>query len=268
VNRIILEEQPARVPTGGDEEELNDLLREGRRRVEHVLRHLRRPRAAVGVVRTALGRLLIVDGPRGIVAIHFLDISDAGWRLAALRRNFDLVEQTTAVEEIRREIGRFLGGDHSALKRPVDLSAVESPFKRRALQKLRHLPPGSVISYQALAAAVGAPNGQRAIGSTMASNPVPIYVPCHRVVKSDGAIGYYGGGVECKVRLLRAEGFHIGRELRLTPPAVVGYRPTHTFCRPQCAWIQQADHSKMLIFADSNSAQRAGMRPCSSCRPG
>jgi methylated-DNA-[protein]-cysteine S-methyltransferase len=260
-------EQLAQVQAEDSDEELNDLLLEGHRRVEHALGRFRRPRAAVGVTHTSLGRLLVAVGPHGIVAVHFLEVSDADPLLATLRRRFDLVEESATAEEIRREISRFLGGDRSALKRPVDLSLVESPFKRRALQKLRRLPPASVISYQALAAVVGAPGSQRAIGNTMASNPVPIYVPCHRVVRSDGAIGNYGGGVECKVRLLRAEGFHIGREHRLATPAVLGHRRTHTFCRPQCAWIQQEDRSQMLIFADSKSARHAGLRACTLCRP-
>src|SRR5260370_39866619 len=91
----------------------------------------------------------------------------------------------------------------------VDQSLVESDFQRRALISLRTVPAGAVITYQGLAAAVGHPNSQRAIGTTMATNPVPIFVPCHRGIRSDGTIGNYGGGVENQLKLLRAGGLNV-----------------------------------------------------------
>ena len=106
-------------------------------------------------------------------------------------------------------------GGIDAVDRPVDLSLVESDFQRRAYSLLRKVPAGAVITYQGLAAAAGNPDAQRAIGTTMATNPIPIFVPCHRVIQSDGTIGNYGGGVDNKIKLLRAEGFEVGRDLRL-----------------------------------------------------
>lgn len=144
---------------------------------------------------------------------------------------------------------------------------MDSPFRRRALTRLRQLPAGSVVTYQSLAAAVGAPDAQRAIGTTMAANPVPIYVPCHRVIRSDGTIGNYGGGVERKIRLLRAEGFEVGKDLRLPAAAVFGHQRTHIFCRPDCAAARRADRGRMVIFADPEKARRAGLRACKLCRP-
>ncbi len=77
-------------------------------------------------------------------------------------------------------------GGIDAVDRPVDLSLVESDFQRRAYSLLRKVPAGAVITYQGLAAAAGNPDAQRAIGTTMATNPIPIFVPCHRVINPTG----------------------------------------------------------------------------------
>ena len=101
----------------------------------------------------------------------------------------------------------------------------------------------------------------------MASNPVPIYVPCHRVIRSDGSIVNYGGGVDRKIKLLRAEGFEVGNDLRVPAHAVFGHQRTHIFCRPGCSAAKRADRSRMVIFADPEKARRAGLRACKVCRP-
>jgi len=101
----------------------------------------------------------------------------------------------------------------------------------------------------------------------MAANPIPIYVPCHRVVRSDGVIGHYGGGTQCKVDLLRAEGFAVDKSLRLPAQVVCGHRGTQIFCKLDCPGARRADPTKMLIFACSEAARHAGMRACKVCHP-
>ncbi|HYB90857.1 MAG TPA: methylated-DNA--[protein]-cysteine S-methyltransferase [Candidatus Binataceae bacterium] len=252
---------------GRDDRTIDAMVRTAHARIRRAMRFIRRPEARIGVVRSAIGRLLVAQSPRGLAAVQFLGGTAAEPALDALRRKFDLVEDEGVAEEIRREIERHFAGHRDALARPVDLSLVDSEFQRRALGRLRNVPPGSVITYRGLAAAIGEPDSQRAIGNAMASNPVPIFVPCHRVIRSDGSIGNYGGGVERKIRLLRAEGFEIENGLRLPGQAVLGHRKTHIFCRPGCAAARRADSSQMLIFADPEHARRAGLRACKLCRP-
>lgn len=97
-------------------------------------------------------------------------------------------------------------GDDPLADVPVDLSG-EPPFHRRVLARLRKVPPGETVTYGDLAAEVGRPGGARAVGNAVASNPVPLVVPCHRVVAADGLGGYGAGkGVETKRRLLKIEG--------------------------------------------------------------
>jgi methylated-DNA-[protein]-cysteine S-methyltransferase len=90
---------------------------------------------------------------------------------------------------------------------PVDLSLVASPFRREVLETLRRtVGPGHTTRYGTLAARAGHPRAARAVGTTMARNPVPIVVPCHRVLPGSGGIGAYGGGPDRKRALLELEG--------------------------------------------------------------
>lgn len=243
-------------------------LHAARPKLARALDRIRRPLARIGVIDTDVGRLLVADGPRGLLAVQFLDVADAPDLLTVMKEQFDLIEDQSVATRIAREIERYLEGDLHALDRPVDLSLVRSEFQRRALTRLRRtVPPGSVITYQALAAAIGAPAGQRAIGNTMATNPIPLYVPCHRVIRSDGTIGNYGGGVARKLKLLRAEGFSMDRDYRLPAGSVMGHLVTRIFCRPQCHAAMRADKAKSVIFADPGRARSAGLRACKLCRP-
>jgi methylated-DNA-[protein]-cysteine S-methyltransferase len=259
-NRIGLESVP-------DDALVDGLIRDAHATLERKLALFRRPEAAVGMVRSPLGPLLIAEGPRGLAMIHYVDSGGTDRALALLRSKFDPVEDVRAVESVVGEISRLLEGHVDALKRRVDLSLVESRFRLDALKRLCDVPPGAVVTYQALAARTGSPSAQRAVGSAMATNPIPVYVPCHRVVRSDGSVGWYGGGPANKVKLLRAEGFDVDRRSRCLSHAVCGHRKTRIYCRPGCHAAQRANRSEMMIFASPQCARRAGMRPCKLCRP-
>jgi methylated-DNA-[protein]-cysteine S-methyltransferase len=247
---------------------IDNILRIARRRLARALAPIRRPVARIGVIESRLGRLLAAESPRGLVALTYLDSRDGKTTIAALKRKFDLVDDPETAARIGAEIDQYLAGDPEAIaQRPIDLSLVASAFQRRALTRLREVPPGSVVTYQGLAAAIGSPSSQRAIGTAMASNPLPIYVPCHRVIKSDGKIGNYGGGVERKLKLLRAEGFAVDRGDRVGPQAVYGHWQSRIFCRPTCSAVRRAERQKWIIFTDPERARGVGMRACKLCRP-
>jgi methylated-DNA-[protein]-cysteine S-methyltransferase len=250
------------------DEVIDQMLRKVRPRLASALDRIRRPLARVAVIDSSIGRLLAAQSTRGLVALRFLDSEDAADVLAALRQRFDVVEDEVVADDIGGEIERLMHGETGAISaRAVDLSLVQSHFQRRALTRLRRVPAGSVISYQGLAAAVGVPTGQRAIGNTVASNPVPIYVPCHRVIRSDGSLGNYGGGPQRKLKLLRAEGFSVNVRRRMPADAVYGHWGSRIFCRPTCTAVRRAERRKWLIFADAERARRFGMRACKLCHP-
>jgi methylated-DNA-[protein]-cysteine S-methyltransferase len=250
--------------------EVEELLHRSRSRVDNALKSIRRPEVAVGIVKSSLGDLLVAKSVRGIVLNHYLlNGGDLAATIAKLRLGLDLVEDARTISEVGEEVRRYLAGDARALHQNIDLTLAASPFQKKVLRKLQKIPRGTVVSYQALGASVGVPKGARAVGNALHNNPVPIYVPCHRVISADGHIGGYGGGISRKLQLLRSEGFALGdAETRIPDSAILGHKGTKIFCRINCRTIAHVDRSRILFFADSKQAQRAGMRACKICRPG
>ncbi|MEV0264392.1 methylated-DNA--[protein]-cysteine S-methyltransferase [Streptomyces sp. NPDC050617] len=108
--------------------------------------------------------------------------------------------------ETERQLGAYFDGRLRAFTVPLDWS-LTTGFNRRVLRALAaHVPYGTVVGYQDLARRVGEPGAARAVGTAMGANPLPVVVPCHRVVESDGGIGGFGGGLEVKRALLALEG--------------------------------------------------------------
>lgn len=252
------------------ERKIDALLHSSRSRVDHALKHIRRPEAAAGVVQSPLGDLLVAITGRGIVLNHYLlNDRDLASVISQLRLKMDLVDDPRAIRTVGVEIRKYLGGDAAALRQQIDLTLAVSLFQKKVLQKLLEVPRGAVVSYQALGAAAGAPKGARAVGNAMHNNPLPIYVPCHRVIASDGGIGGYGGGIARKLQLLRSEGFALPQAaVRLPDSFVLGHRQTKIYCRQTCRTAAHVDRSRLMFFAGGRQAQQAGMRPCKICQPG
>jgi methylated-DNA-[protein]-cysteine S-methyltransferase len=251
------------------EEVIDELLLRSRAKVDKPLQRMRRPQAAVGVVKSKLGNLLVAMTARGIVLNQYLqDASNVAAALAKLRLAFDPVEDQRAVGKVGEEVNRYLTGEADALDQEVDLTFAESSFQKNVLGKLQTVPRGAVISYRGLGAALGSASSARAVGNALHNNPVPIYVPCHRVVSSDGRVGGYGGGVARKLHLLRSEGFALGSEdVRLPDSVVWGHSGTKIYCRGNCRAAGRVDRGRILFFADQKKARQAGWRGCKICRP-
>jgi len=159
-------------------------------------------------LRTPIGRLLVVQGPRGVVRVGFEEEpEDDVLAEVAARLGPRLVASDRELAATRDALAAYLEGETATLELPADLRLVAAPFRREALETLhRDVPRGEVITYAALARAAGHPRAARAVGTACARNPVPIVVPCHRVVPSGGGLGAYGGGPERKRALLALEG--------------------------------------------------------------
>ena len=106
--------------------------------------------------------------------------------------------------QAERELTAYFDGTPTPFEVPVDLSAV-TPFRRRVLRALMQVPYGAVQTYGGLAAAVGSPGGARAVGQALGQNPVPVIVPCHRIIGSDGSLTGFGAGLDWKRALLALE---------------------------------------------------------------
>jgi len=161
---------------------------------------------------TPIGRLLVVQGERGVVRIGFEEDSvDALLAEVAARIGPRIVASDRELAGTRDSLSAYLEGDDERLELPVDLSLVAAPFRRAVLETLhREVHRGEVVTYGTLARQAGRPRAARAVGSACARNPVPIVVPCHRVVPGSGGVGAYGGGQERKRQLLALEGARVG----------------------------------------------------------
>lgn len=169
------------------------------------------------IIVCSLGRLLVAATERGICAVHFGN-SEVELR-AALQGEFPAAELHSDGATLRswvEVISAHLSGQKLHLDLPLDVRA--TAFQWRVWEALRAIPYGETRSYSDVARAVGNPKAVRAVAHACASNPVPIVIPCHRVIRSDGSLGGYGGGVERKRALLAQERTKAKSELSLTDP--------------------------------------------------
>lgn len=129
--------------------------------------------------------------------------------LASIRQGFGATPSMdkNAFCMVFKELDRYFKGRPVEFSAPVSLEG--SAFQLRAWRRIKKIPWGATIAYNALAKAAGCPNAARAVGAACGANPVPIIVPCHRVVRADGTIGGYTGGIWIKQALLKIEGLVI-----------------------------------------------------------
>ena len=155
-----------------------------------------------------VGRLLVVQGARGVVRVGFEDEpEDVVLAEVAARFGPRIVGSDRELAPTRDTLDAYFEGEGDPHDLPVDLSLVAAPFRRAVLETLHdEVGAGEVLTYGSLARRAGNPRAYRAAATACARNPVPILVPCHRVLPSAGGIGNYGGGPERKRALLELEG--------------------------------------------------------------
>jgi methylated-DNA-[protein]-cysteine S-methyltransferase len=172
---------------------------------------------------TPVGRLLLAATPRGLVRVAYLDTSpgtgtgtgtgteaerdaDRVLEMLATRISPRVLEAPAALDGIRRELDEFFAGRRRAFDVRLDWTLTGAGFTRRVLDATVRIPYGSVSTYMQVASAAGSPRASRAAGNALGSNPIPIVVPCHRVLHSGGGLGGYTGGLDRKRTLLAIEG--------------------------------------------------------------
>jgi O-6-methylguanine DNA methyltransferase len=209
---------------------------------------------------------LRLDAEKSILPLARLDLaaSAAGITRVFLRRGTggprtpaDTGRIGKIIARARKELEEYFAGERAFFSVPVDLSQVP-PFERAALVIAAEIPYGEVRSYKWIAERLGKPDAARAVGHAMATNPVPIIIPCHRVVKTDGGLGGYSFGLVRKEALLDLE-------RAITP--YVGCASTRIFCRRGCAHARRVQPGGQIHFASGADARTSGYRPCAVCRP-
>jgi len=153
-----------------------------------------------------LGSLLLAVTPRGLACVSYSDFrsEDATLERLAARLSPRVVEAPARLDDVRRQLDDYFSGRRRSFDLPIDWGLV-GDFGRRVLGRTAAIPYGAVATYGEVARAVGSPRAARATGNALGANPMPIVVPCHRVVASGGKMGGYTGGIERKQHLLTLE---------------------------------------------------------------
>ncbi len=161
---------------------------------------------AYAVEPTPVGPVVLAATPRGLVRVGYTDAgADAVLEDLAARLSPRMLEAPARLDPVRRELDEYFAGRRETFAVAVDLTLARG-FGRRVLAATQAIPFGQVRSYGDVARTAGSPRAARATGNALGANPIPIVVPCHRVVHASGGIGGYTGGLERKRVLLAVEG--------------------------------------------------------------
>jgi methylated-DNA-[protein]-cysteine S-methyltransferase len=161
---------------------------------------------AYATVDSPLGTLTVAATPRGLVALGLPNRApeDVAQELAS-RISPRVLEAPARLDPVRRELDLYFARELHDFDLPLDWQ-LSRGFRLEVLRQTARIPYGSTLSYKQIAARAGSERAVRAAGSALGANPIPIVVPCHRVLRTGGALGGYGGGLPMKESLLRLEG--------------------------------------------------------------
>jgi methylated-DNA-[protein]-cysteine S-methyltransferase len=156
-----------------------------------------------------VGKLLLAATGNGLVCLHYVsrdaDLEQSLQQLAQ-RISPRVLLAPRRLDAPRRELDEFFGGRRRDFDIPLDFTLIKPGFTRRVLEETAHIPFGRTVSYKGIAGLAGNERAFRAAGTALGSNPLPIVVPCHRVLHTGGGLGGYTGGLDVKRRLLALEG--------------------------------------------------------------
>jgi methylated-DNA-[protein]-cysteine S-methyltransferase len=161
--------------------------------------------AAYNFVESPLGPLLVGVSERGVCRISFDPDAEAELDHLAERAGPRVLRVARRIDPVRRQLEEYFERDRREFELDVDLAGVP-PFQQEVLRELLRVPYAETSTYGTLAVRIGRPRAARAVGGALNRNPVPIVVPCHRIVGSTGSLVGYGGGLERKRALLALEG--------------------------------------------------------------
>jgi methylated-DNA-[protein]-cysteine S-methyltransferase len=162
---------------------------------------------AYAITDSPVGRLLLATTPAGLIRLAYLDAGedeDAVLERLSAKVSPRVLAVPRKLDEPRRELDQYFAGARRQFEVPLDWQLVKG-FGRRVLEATYRIPFGSVSTYKQVAAEAGSPRASRAAGNALGANPIPIIVPCHRILHATGGLGGYTGGLERKRTLLAIE---------------------------------------------------------------
>ena len=163
---------------------------------------------AYAILDSPVGTLVAAQTQRGLIRLGYEDFNGGADEILenlAKRVSPRILEAPAKLDELRRELDEYFEGRRKRFELPIDWTLVP-PFGKRVLKATAAIPFGQTLTYSEVAAKAGSPRGARAAGNALGSNPMPIVVPCHRILHAGGGLGGYTGGLHRKEVLLRVEG--------------------------------------------------------------
>lgn len=244
-----------------------------RERLEVRLDDLRSRIVAYRVFDSPLGPVLLAHSEQGVVLLEYLHgRRDPGASRLARMRGIEAIEEGSESEGLYREFRAYLAGRTQQLAWPLDLRLARSPFQRRVLERTSRIPYGAVVSYKRLATDLGQPQAVRAVAQALRWNPIPVAIPCHRVVGVSGLLtGYAGGETGRKRQLLATEGVPVvpaHDDFAIARGAMYLLAPGDSeYCLPSCPSTETLQSGLLTYFGSRNRAEAVGLSPCTTCRP-
>jgi methylated-DNA-[protein]-cysteine S-methyltransferase len=244
-----------------------------RERLDASLAALRTRLLTYRVFPSPLGHILIARSELGISLVEYLD---RGTSLAASRLahepGVEVAEGGADLEAAYRDLVEYLTGRRRRFEWPLDLRLTRSDFQRSVLLSTAAIPYGAVVSYAGIAQEMGKATATRAVAQALRWNPLPIVIPCHRVIGSSGALtGYAGSKIGYKERLLTIEGVPLSGESgtsEIQARAMYVLSPgEREYCVPTCPSIGKHPRTLLTRFGSRADAEAAGFIPCTGCRP-
>lgn len=216
---------------------------------------------------TPIGPVFVAYNSEGVSALA--PAANAEVFATAFRARFDrpIHEVHRPPAKLARAVTRRLTGEGRA-DIPFDLRGI-TPFERSVLEKAQEIPRGEVRPYSWIAGEIGRPKAARAVGSALGRNPIPLLIPCHRVVRGDGRPGDYVFGSDAKRTMLTAERVPLDQveTNARTGTRFLGSDTTGIFCYPTCRNARRITAEHRVPFTSAPAAAAAGYRPCRVCRP-
>ena len=193
----------------GREDDIEMAVLRAREGLRAAFSRVGRPVVRFDFLRTPIGRIFVGMSDQGVCDVTLDSPNENTYRLRLARRAPEVWRDRDGVEPVLTELDAYFRGRLKKFTVPIDLRGV-TDFTGRVLRATRSIPFGRLVSYGGVASRIGSPRASRAVGGALGRNPVPIIVPCHRVIAHGGKLGGFTGGLDTKRTLLQIEGHSRG----------------------------------------------------------
>lgn len=247
-------------------------LQEARRALDVRLTGHARPRLVLDVWHSPVGDIRIGKTDKGIALVEFVRSDEKKSPGDYLQETFTVEHDSSAVTDLTRKLQDYFDGKLQNLDWIVDDTLMRSDFQREVLRATAEVSYGTVVTYQSIADTIGQPKAVRAVAQALRFNPIPIHIPCHRVIGSDGALtGYAGNLTGIKKQILAIEGIPVvehAKGLAIAKQQMyVGWRQNRCFCLPRCSSLKEQSAGDRAFIPSRTRAEAMGYTPCDICHP-